>query len=86
MKFQDWTAKAVEVRILEMADTLRVSPAVRGPQAYGNNMPDPVRRHDESYGHISLPDIEKARRRPPLAGWSRFGSGSTPCQAKQIAS
>ncbi|MGE7367889.1 DUF6362 family protein [Neorhizobium sp. NPDC001467] len=50
MKFKDWTAKAVEVRILEMADTLRKSPAVRGPKAYGNAMPEPVRRQFEAYG------------------------------------
>jgi hypothetical protein len=53
MKFHDWTAKGVELRILEMADTLRKSPSVKGPQAFGNNMPEPVRRYDESYGHQS---------------------------------
>ena len=50
MNFVDWTAKAVEARILEMADTLRVSPAVRGPKMFGNAMPESVKRYDESYG------------------------------------
>lgn len=50
MKFQDWTAKAVEERILEMADTLRLMPAVKGPKMFGNAMPEPVRRYDEAYG------------------------------------
>lgn len=50
MKFTDWTAKAVEERILEMADTLRISPAARGPKAFGNAMPDPVRERSDAYG------------------------------------
>lgn len=50
MNFTDWTAKAVEIRILEMADTLRISPATRGPKAYGNAMPEAVRRYDDAYG------------------------------------
>ncbi|AVA22482.1 DUF6362 family protein [Rhizobium sp. NXC24] len=50
MNFVDWTAKAVEARILEMADTLRISPSVRGPKMFGNAMPESVRRYDESYG------------------------------------
>jgi predicted DNA-binding transcriptional regulator len=50
MKFQDWKAKDVELRILEMADTLRKLPAVRGPKAFGNAMPEPVRSLQEVYG------------------------------------
>ena len=50
MKFTDWTAKAVEDRILEMADTLRKSPAIRGPKVYGSSMPEPIRHHEEAYG------------------------------------
>lgn len=60
MKFQDWTAKGVELRILEMADTLRKSPCVKGPREFGNNMPEPVRRYDESYGHQSARYRENA--------------------------
>ncbi|MCK8779067.1 DUF6362 family protein [Rhizobium sp. NTR19] len=51
MKFQDWTAQAVKDRVIEMAETLRRSPSVKGPRMFGNAMPVPVRRYDESYGH-----------------------------------
>lgn len=51
MKYEAWTWKAVEARILEMADTLRISPAVRGPKQFGSAMPEPVRRHDDAYGY-----------------------------------
>ena len=50
MIFLDWTAKAVEHRILGMADTIRKLPAVRGPKAFGSAMPDVVRRQVEAYG------------------------------------
>lgn len=50
MKYEAWTWKAVEGRILEMADTLRISPSVKGPREFGNAMPEPVKRYDESYG------------------------------------
>ncbi|MCD2183319.1 DUF6362 family protein [Rhizobium sp. GN54] len=52
MNFTDWTAKAVEDRILEMADTLRMSPAVKGPQAFGSSLPEAVQRHSEAYGSV----------------------------------
>lgn len=45
-----WTAKAVELRILEAAETCLRLPPVKGPQVYGNNMPEPVRRQIEAYG------------------------------------
>lgn len=51
MKFEDWTAKAVEDRILEMAEALRLSPAAKGPQAFGSAMPEPVRDPGEGYGY-----------------------------------
>jgi hypothetical protein len=50
MKFQDWTAKLVEERILEMADTLRKLPAAKGPKMFGTAMPEPVRSFQEVYG------------------------------------
>lgn len=53
MMFTDWTAKAVEDRILEMADTLRMSPAVKGPQAFGSSMPEALQRHSEAYGSMT---------------------------------
>lgn len=43
MKFEAWTAKAVEHRILEAQETLMLMPNVKGPQQYGNAMPAPVR-------------------------------------------
>lgn len=60
MKYEAWTWKAVEARILEMADTLRISPAVRGPREFGSAMPEPVRRYEESYGHQSARYQESA--------------------------
>ncbi len=50
MKYEAWTWKAVETRVLEMADTLRMMPANKGPKEYGSAMPEVVRRYDESYG------------------------------------
>lgn len=50
MKFGDWTAKAVEEWIIEMADTLRKLPAARGPKVFGNAMPEALRSFEESYG------------------------------------
>ncbi|MGQ3211709.1 MAG: DUF6362 family protein [Shinella sp.] len=50
MTFTDWTAKAVEDRVLEMADTLRKVPAVGDPKVYGSAMPEPVRRFSDAYG------------------------------------
>lgn len=48
--FADWTYDQVKARVVEMADTLRKLPALNGPRMFGNNMPDVVRRYDESYG------------------------------------
>ncbi|ARO24763.1 hypothetical protein TAL182_CH03018 [Rhizobium sp. TAL182] len=50
MNYEAWTWKAVETRIIEMADTLRLVPAYRGPKQYGSAMPEVVRRYDEAYG------------------------------------
>jgi hypothetical protein len=51
MKFEDWNAKTVEGRILEMAEALRLSPAARGPQSFGSAMPEAVRVPGEGYGY-----------------------------------
>lgn len=50
MTFMEWTARAVEDRIIEMADTLRKLPSVKGPKVSGNAMLEVVRRHSEAYG------------------------------------
>lgn len=51
MNFTDWTAKLVKDRIIEMADTLRMVPAVKGPKSYGNAMPEGVRQRSEAFGY-----------------------------------
>lgn len=51
MNFTDWTAKLVKDRIIEMADTLRMVPAVKGPKGYGNAMPEGVRQRSEAFGY-----------------------------------
>jgi hypothetical protein len=48
--FTDWTYESVRDRVVEMARTLRLLPSVDGPRAFGNNMPEVVRRYDEAYG------------------------------------
>jgi hypothetical protein len=50
MTYEAWNWKAIEARIIEMADTLRMTPAYRGPKQYGSAMPEVVRRYDEAYG------------------------------------
>lgn len=42
MSYTAWTARAVEDRIIEAAETLMLSPNVKGPQQYGSSMPQPV--------------------------------------------
>ena len=49
MNYQAWTAKAVEDRVLEAAETLMLLPGIKGPQTYGSAMPTPVRDW-QSYG------------------------------------
>lgn len=50
MTFTDWTAQAIKDRVLEMADTLRKLPPVRGPKMFGSAMPEAVRKFSEAYG------------------------------------
>lgn len=59
MTYQAWTAKHVELRILEAARTLMLCPNVQGPKQYGNAMPEPVRRQVEAYGS-NAPRYRKA--------------------------
>lgn len=60
MKYQAWTWKAVEGRVLEMADTLRLMPKHKGPKEYGSAMPEAVRRHEEAYGSDTAHSKETA--------------------------
>lgn len=50
MTYAAWTGKAVESRILEMADTIRILPAHRGPKMFGSSMPEPIGGQPEAYG------------------------------------
>jgi hypothetical protein len=51
MKYEAWTWKAIEARIIEMADTLRMTPSVSGPANFVSLMPEVVREQQESYGY-----------------------------------
>lgn len=53
MKYAAWTWKAIEARIIEMADTLRMTPAATGPANFVSLMPEVVREQTESYGYSS---------------------------------
>lgn len=68
MNFQDWTWKAVEGRIIDMAETLRRCPAIFGPRQFGSPMPEVVRQHDEAYGY----NAASYRRRPEGAALDRM--------------
>lgn len=63
LSFIDWNWKLIEARVLEMAEVFRLMPPVRGPREYGSNMPEPVRRYDESYGYAAA-----RYRKVPSAG------------------
>ena len=67
-KFSSWTRQGVEQRIVEAAETLMLCPKVKGPAAYGNSMPDPLRSPMESYGTSS----RKYYRRPDAAALDRM--------------
>ncbi len=51
MKYQAWTWKAVERRVLEMADTLRKVPGYYGPKEFGSPAIDAVPSKEEAYGY-----------------------------------
>lgn len=74
MSFTEWTYEAVRERIIEMASTLRLLPKDNGPKQFGNNMPDIVRRYDESYGFDRtrvrvLPTSHQLSRMEECFGW-----------------
>lgn len=68
MKFQDWTARAVEDRIIEMADTSRLLPGVKGPKEFGNGMPEAVKRFDE----LELSKVARIKKRATGAAIDRM--------------
>lgn len=53
MTYEAWTWKAIEGRIIEMADTLRMTPAVGGPANFVSLMPEVVREQSDAYGYSS---------------------------------
>ncbi|TPJ70474.1 MULTISPECIES: DUF6362 family protein [unclassified Mesorhizobium] len=73
MTYRAWTAKAVEDRVIEAAETLMLLPNVRGPQPYGSAMPTPVKEW-EAYGsepsrYKSRPSRDAIDRMPETWGW-----------------
>ncbi|MEX3008730.1 DUF6362 family protein [Hoeflea sp. TYP-13] len=67
-EFQDWTAKAVEHRLIEAAETLTLCPRALGPKAYGNSMPEPLRRQSDAYAS----NAPRYRRRPSAGAMDRM--------------
>ncbi len=51
MTYAAWTWKAVEGRVLEMADTMRKIPGAYGPKQFGSPSIDAVDSHEEAYGY-----------------------------------
>jgi hypothetical protein len=72
-EYREWTAKTVEHRVLEAAETLMLMPAVRGPAAYGNAMPQPLKEWGQ-YGmepsrYVSRPSRDAIDRMPETWAW-----------------
>lgn len=86
MNFSDWTAKAIEHRTLEMADTIRKLPAAKGPKAYGplcqKWCAGRSRLTVVATGHA----IASRRPRVNLLGWRGVGGGLICFPSKQNAS
>lgn len=61
MTYAAWTDKTVEERVLEATETLMLLPEVKGPQAYGNAMPEIVR---EKWKDADKTNTVAYRRRP----------------------
>jgi hypothetical protein len=67
MKFEQWTAKSVEERVVEAAATLMLVPHLPGPGQYGTSMPTPV-HEGEGYGYGAA----WYKRRPTAGALSRM--------------
>lgn len=63
-----WTAKRVELRLLEAAETLIICPKARGPRSYGSAMPEPIRRANEAYAD----ERTRVRRQPSASALDRM--------------
>lgn len=71
--YREWTAKTVEHRVVEAAETLMLMPKVQGPKAYGNAMPQPLKEW-EQYGsepsrYVSRPSRDAIDRMPETWTW-----------------
>lgn len=67
-EFQAWTAKAVELRLLEAAETLMLCPNADGPKAFGSSMPEPVHLQIDAYAS----NTSRFRRKPDAAAIDRM--------------
>ena len=66
--FTEWNAELVRDRIIEMAETMRICPRVKGPKSYGNAMPEPVQSREDAYGYHST----RYTKTPSAAALSRM--------------
>lgn len=66
--FRAWTAKAVEHRVLEAAETLMLCPRANGPRQFGSSMPEPLRDQRDAYAAQTV----RYRRRPDAAAIDRM--------------
>lgn len=73
MNYTAWTARAVEDRVIEAAETLMLLPNVKGPQAYGSAMPQIVRDWQaygsEKSGYKRRPSRDAIDRMPEVWEW-----------------
>lgn len=84
MKYTAWTARAVEDRVIEAAETLMLLPNVNGPQAYGSAMPPGIRDW-QAYGseksrYKRRPSRDAIDRMPEVWGWIN----ALPSQADRV--
>lgn len=63
-----WTAKGIEMRLLEAAETLMLCPHVNGPKAFGSSMPDPLRLAIDAYAS----NTRRFHRKPDAAAIDRM--------------
>lgn len=67
-QYRAWTAKSVEARLLEAAETLILCPHVDGPKAFGSSMPEPLRLPIDAYASST----RRFRRKPDAAAIDRM--------------
>lgn len=67
-EYAAWTARAVEMRLLEAAETLMLCPHVNGPKSFGSSMPDPLRLAIDAYAS----NTRRFRRKPDAAAIDRM--------------